>query len=163
MRSHFLVSSKEDLDKYLIADRQKEIQIILADKELSQHMNETTQQECLVFDGDLILNGDGEVVGQKVIINSPKDMEDILSLEIPNSRNYIYIETGDWHIIPIENLIAKFQDSPHELMVKAGSFTEIDLLENILEVGVENLVSSDLDLILAYLDRENFEKLTFLP
>ena len=81
---------------------------------------------------------DGEVIGQVLDIKTPEQMQDILEMEIDSNYSIYLLETGDWHIIPIENLIAKFAKVDVELMATASVPNHINLLSNILELGVNS-------------------------
>lgn len=75
-------------------------------------------------------------VGLLKNIDTPDDMKEIMNLDF-NNLKYFYIKTTDWHIIPLENLIAKFNKGKTELIAQASNIEEIKLLENVLELGVD--------------------------
>ncbi|MHA2503266.1 MAG: 3-dehydroquinate synthase II, partial [Candidatus Kariarchaeaceae archaeon] len=81
----------------------------------------------------------------RVRIDSPEAMQHALTVDIPENATHILIETDDWHIIPLENLIAKYHNTGVELIATARTPEEIELLSNILELGVDSclLLPSD--------------------
>ena len=54
------------------------------------------------------LHKDDELIGEILDIKTPEQMQNMLEMEINPNYSVYLLETGDWHIIPIENLIAKF-------------------------------------------------------
>ena len=76
-------------------------------------------------------------IGRRLVINSPETMQDALNQDIEEELKIILIETSDWHIIPLENLIAKFATRSTQLIASASTPEEITLLANILELGVD--------------------------
>ncbi len=83
---------------------------------------------------------DSGLIGKVVEINSNSDMQEIMGWEPEDSIQILLIKTSDWRIIPIENLIAKFHRLGVKLGAWANSVEEIKLLENILELGVDQVV-----------------------
>ncbi|MHA1713689.1 MAG: 3-dehydroquinate synthase II [Candidatus Ranarchaeia archaeon] len=78
-------------------------------------------------------------------ISSKTDELEALNLVTP----FIIIETSDWHIIPLENLISKFQKRPSKLIAYAKTLEEAELLLTTLEHGVDLVMlalTSKLDL-----------------
>lgn len=94
----------------------------------------STEKLCLKIE-DNRLYDDKKKVGIVLEISSSDDMKNIMDTTYED-LDYILIETGDWHIIPLENLIAKFNSLDIQLMAVAKNPQHIDLLENILEIGV---------------------------
>lgn len=54
--------------------------------------------------------------------------------------NVIIVETSDWKIIPIENLIAELADFPTQLFTRLENMSEAKTMFNILEKGVDGLI-----------------------
>lgn len=79
-------------------------------------------------------------VGIQVKIGTPEDMQSLLDLEVTDDEQMLIIETGSWHIIPLENLIAKYDGSNTKLYAKAGNLEEFKLLQNILEIGLTGCI-----------------------
>lgn len=105
------------------------------------------EKEILYLKENSIVNSQGNHIGKKLIINTPEDMTLVLEAQIIKDE-YLLVETGSWHIIPIENLIAKFEGSNTKLIAFASTVTEFKLLEGILEKGVYGaILPVDLELI----------------
>ena len=83
---------------------------------------------------DILLNE--KIIGRRMLIETPEQMQAILQEDLQELQ-VILIETADWHIIPIENLIAKLAELDTELIATASTPEEVTLLENILELGVD--------------------------
>ncbi len=94
-----------------------------------------TELDLLVIDGDSIFKND-EMVGSYFEIMSAEDMQRLMDTDF-NNLKYIMIKTGDWHVIPLENLIAKLNTINTKLIVSANNPEHISLLRNILELGVD--------------------------
>lgn len=77
-----------------------------------------------------------EKVGKRFHIEKAEDMQEIMDADL-DSLKYILISTGDWHIIPLENLIAKLDGRDLKIMAVATSPKHVELLSNILELGVD--------------------------
>ncbi|MEM2133310.1 MAG: 3-dehydroquinate synthase II [Candidatus Jordarchaeaceae archaeon] len=74
-----------------------------------------------------------------VNIKTKKDEEKVSELSkmgVP----YIIVETEDWKIIPIENLIAELHKSATELYAEARNLEEAKTLFQTLEIGVDGVV-----------------------
>ncbi len=119
---------------------------------LSSHANELPLRVLLHENGRL-LNENFLVVGEKVTIKTPDDMNELMEREFSEELQYILIETENWHIIPLENLIAKFNGTSTQLLAVATSKEEVQLLEGILELGINGCIlnvanENELELIL---------------
>lgn len=66
-------------------------------------------------------------------ISSPDDLDEIV--KISRSKRVI-VETKDWHVIPLENLVAQADN----LMVTVRDRKEAELALNVLEIGVSGIV-----------------------
>ena len=80
-----------------------------------------------------------KVVGKRVIIDSPRILEKLLNSDI-QGEFLLLIETKDWKIIPLENLIAKFRNTGVSILVYVSSLVEIKLVQEILEFGVTGII-----------------------
>ncbi|MDP7197020.1 MAG: 3-dehydroquinate synthase II, partial [SAR202 cluster bacterium] len=54
--------------------------------------------------------------------------------------NVVIVETSDWKIIPIENLIAELADFPTQIFTRLENMSEAKTMFNILEKGVDGLI-----------------------
>ncbi|MCY3414853.1 MAG: 3-dehydroquinate synthase II [Candidatus Heimdallarchaeota archaeon] len=131
-------SIPESLDRLNVAG-------LIVDEHLPSHHPQ------LQISGNEILDGE-KVKGKLFQVKCAEDMQSLMDLEDYQS-DFLYIETGDWHIIPLENVIAKFSTSSTRLMASAHTPQEIELLSTILEIGV--------DICIIHLDRHDLED--FLP
>lgn len=91
-----------------------------------------------VLKNNVILNEEGKEVGKKIEISDPKVMED--SLKEDFLGNILLVETVDWKIIPLENLIAKYDGTEVQIVARANNINDLELLSGILEVGVGGVV-----------------------
>lgn len=87
------------------------------------------------IDGDNLLEDD-VIIGKSYHIETADDMREIMEEDL-DTLKYILISTGDWHIIPLENLIAKLDGKEVKIMAVATSPKHVELLSSILELGVE--------------------------
>jgi 3-dehydroquinate synthase II len=92
--------------------------------------------DALVVKGSLIFL-DNEKVGEIVQIRSNVDLTRATALK--GRVDVVLIEAKDWKVIPLENLIADFQDSTTKLMATASTPEEAKLFLETLEVGVGGL------------------------
>ncbi|MHA2251759.1 MAG: 3-dehydroquinate synthase II, partial [Candidatus Kariarchaeaceae archaeon] len=91
----------------------------------------------LVISNGLILDENRLLVGRVINIDTPEDMQKALDDPIDEVFQYLIIETGDWHIIPLENLIAKYHNQNTIIITSAGTPEELVLAKSILEIGVD--------------------------
>jgi 3-dehydroquinate synthase II len=84
------------------------------------------------------LKGRGKSVALKVVIEGKKDEETaIKAAEL--SADYIIVNTPDWKIIPLENLIAKTRGKT-KLLAEVTSAKEAKLALETLELGADGVV-----------------------
>ncbi|MHA2403596.1 MAG: 3-dehydroquinate synthase II, partial [Candidatus Kariarchaeaceae archaeon] len=99
---------------------------------------ENTQSTILrISETNDVLNQDDKIIGRVLTINTPEDMKASLQNPEDNDNEILIVETGDWHIIPLENLIAKYDTSPVQIITSARTPEEVKLLGAILEKGVD--------------------------
>lgn len=103
--------------------------------------SEGTDVEYQIKEADIIRNG--IKVGKILNIENPQMMSDALGMEINQNLEFYLIRTKDWHIIPLENLIAKFNSSEVNLIAEAKTPEEIQLFHGILEKGISGCVLRD--------------------
>jgi 3-dehydroquinate synthase II len=60
--------------------------------------------------------------------------------DMASSHKVIIVSTRDWKVIPLENLIASFQDLDTRLIAEISTSEEAELFLNTLEVGVDGLL-----------------------
>ncbi|MCE7736508.1 MAG: 3-dehydroquinate synthase II [Candidatus Heimdallarchaeota archaeon] len=87
-----------------------------------------------------ILDKNDNQIGMKLDILTPEAMEQSL-VENPTG-NLLLVETADWKIIPLENLIARYDGSDIIIIGRANSPQDIPIMRGILEVGVGGILIS---------------------
>lgn len=90
-----------------------------------------------VRDGDRIL-AEGEEVGRWVEIAAGEDQEAVR--ELAGSVDLVAVETTDWTVIPLENLISWFDGTGTELLAVVDDAEAARLALGALELGVDGLV-----------------------
>ncbi|MDR0778013.1 MAG: 3-dehydroquinate synthase II [Methanomassiliicoccaceae archaeon] len=90
---------------------------------------------------DLIVNKDGilsgNVSGKMVNISSPGDQNK--AMDLCGKVDVMVVTTGDWSVIPFENLIARSAGKT-KIMACVSSSDDAKLCENILEKGTDGIV-----------------------
>ena len=89
----------------------------------------------IVLDAGNILI-EGRRAGRHLTINSPDDMPGDDELE----GEFLIVETGDWKVIPLENLIAQCSARKVKLIASVKSTSEARLFVQTLEKGVDGLL-----------------------
>jgi 3-dehydroquinate synthase II len=92
---------------------------------------------------NLILKKDNEIIVdnkkcQQINIESKEDEKLAESLAV--KVDYVIVSTTDWKVIPLENLIAAFQDVECKLLVEVLDTEDAKLFFETLEVGVDGVV-----------------------
>jgi len=115
--------------------------------------------------GDLSIEGekiikDGLLIGRYVEVSSPEEMEVAMNLELEETVKYLLFDTGEWRIIPLENVIAQYQSIGVEILATASSLEDVELLREVFEVGVDGLVITPafLQSNLEYFRNREYEK-----
>ena len=72
-------------------------------------------------------------------IEKKKDEEKVINASKLGAES-VLIETKDWRIIPLENLIAKLHQEETRLLVWIKNIDEVETMFNILELGVDGIV-----------------------
>lgn len=75
----------------------------------------------------------------RIRVESPEDVEKVLAAAKAGAKAII-VETGDWKIIPLENLIADLQPLGARLLAVALNPGEVETLLGVLELGVDGVV-----------------------
>ena len=90
---------------------------------------------------DAIYTHDNEFTDHSYIsvsIDGPGSMEDVMSLA--GKKKAVIVETTDWTMIPLENLIAAFDGSGTELYVSAKNSDDAKLYLTTMEKGVDGII-----------------------
>lgn len=106
-------------------------------KEGDQELEKLGRFDAIVFrEGEFLL--DGGSIGRYLEIHSSEDLEG--ALELRGEVEYVVISAKDWKVIPLENLIAEFQDSETKLLACTSDPEEAELFLETLEVGTDGIV-----------------------
>ncbi len=90
---------------------------------------------------DVIYFENGQPVSDDVMfssIDTPEAQDKVLSMV--GKKKTIIVETGDWTIIPLENMIAKFRSAGTTVMAVASKKEEAELYLTTMEKGVDGVV-----------------------
>lgn len=117
-------------------------------EDLKDYLNIYLERE----DGSIEVFGEKASKAVKVKIEDAEDIGKILKAVSLGAEN-IFIDTSSWKIIPLENLVAQFQNTGVKLYAYASSLDEVETLLGVLEKGVDGVVVDvdtveDLDMIL---------------
>lgn len=77
-------------------------------------------------------------------VESNNDLSDILSAAEAGA-NFIIVDTKDWRIIPLENVIATLHKTNTDIYAPASSIEDIKMLFSVLELGVDGVIFSTRD------------------
>ncbi len=94
---------------------------------------------------ELHVNNDGELDGgyEIVALRTPEDQDRAMAMA--GKRNGVILDSSDWTVIPLENLIAKFRNSGTKVLACAGDTEQAKLYMQTLEKGVDGIVVSTND------------------
>jgi 3-dehydroquinate synthase II len=97
---------------------------------------------------DLMFNdcGDlsGAMSGKIVSMKKPEEQEAVLNLA--GKTDVVVLDTSDWTVIPLENMIAKF-DSKTKVFACADTTEQAELFLTTLEKGVDGIVIENVDTV----------------
>lgn len=83
------------------------------------------------------LFADGKQVGVVLTIHGHKDAEK--ASRFKGKQEFVLVESHDWKVIPLENLIAEFQGSDTKVIASCSTVEEAKLFAKTLEAGVDGL------------------------
>lgn len=81
--------------------------------------------------------------GEFITIENKQDEE--RAADLAGKMDYVVVSASNWKVIPVENLIAKFQKSGSKLLVEVSSQEEARLFFETLEVGADGVVLATQD------------------
>lgn len=138
---------KERLEKFL--SRVKNVNILNADPKHISAKNFKTIFEsqdadmiiCKTFDQMRSAKQTGKPFGyfKKVLGNT--DMVEIEKASQAGA-SFVIVDTSDWRIIPLENIIAKLHKSGTKVYTMVSSAKEIATMFSVLEIGVDGVILS---------------------
>ena len=93
----------------------------------------------------LYYNDNGKVSGgvELVELRCPEDQD--RAMDMAGKVNAVILDSSDWTVIPLENLIAKFRDSGTKVLACADDIEQAKLYMQTLEKGVDGVVINTLD------------------
>ena len=83
--------------------------------------------------------GSGKSTGIYKEVKSDDDIEDIL-LASQMGADFVIVDSVDWKIIPLENIIAKIHKSKTKIYTTAKNSEEVRTMFGILELGVDGVI-----------------------
>lgn len=86
---------------------------------------------------------DGEEIGRLATLREGADERAVLALR--GATKHVVVRTGDWKVIPLENLIAALQGSGTRLLAEVHDAAEARLFFETLEVGVDGVLLAPRD------------------
>lgn len=92
---------------------------------------------------DVIYTENGQPVDPEIAyatVTNPEEQESVLALA--GKKRVIIVETGDWRIIPLENMIAKFRGSGTEIHAIAHTPEDAETYLKTMENGTDGIVIS---------------------
>ena len=107
------------------------------------------------------LKDKGKMVGFRIDIKSKED-EDRIALASSKGADFVVVEARDWKIIPLENIIARLHNSNTKVYARADSIDEIRTMFNVLQLGVDGVITrmkdpSSIKEALAYMHALRFD------
>ncbi|MCG7844347.1 MAG: 3-dehydroquinate synthase II [Methanomassiliicoccales archaeon] len=83
------------------------------------------------------LFADNKQIGVVLTIHDHKDAE--RASRFKGKHEFVLVESHDWKVIPLENLIAEFQGTSTKVIASCSSLEEAELFAATLETGVDGL------------------------
>ncbi|MFV2014635.1 MAG: 3-dehydroquinate synthase II [Candidatus Heimdallarchaeota archaeon] len=136
----FISASSLETTEIREEDIKNVIDSIIVDTDNFSKSAEFPSLNKYILRGGKILDKNNTQIGMKLEITDPEAME--RSLIDDPIGNLILVETADWKIIPLENLIARYDGSEIVIIGQANSVEDIALLSGILEIGVGAILIS---------------------
>lgn len=93
----------------------------------------------------IVAEGDRFILDKKEIAKSIRitgKLDEKKAVEIANRAETVVIETSDWRVIPLENLIVQFAKTKSQLFVRAESVEDAKLFMETMEKGADGIVFS---------------------
>ncbi|MDO5843547.1 MAG: 3-dehydroquinate synthase II [Methanocorpusculum sp.] len=106
--------------------------IIRAEDEALKHLGRYT---ALVKKGDELFSGETKE-GVLLKLSGSADMDKAYAVKLP----LLIVEPSDWKIIPLENLISRFQNTETKIYACVKTLTEAELALKTMEVGCSGVV-----------------------
>lgn len=149
----------EEFSKFALKVKDKIDMVYLNPSEMFGGLNETDSKIRIIFNSEdadyYILDNYNKI--EKVIpkyrntnikigifkkVTSNRDIFELQSYVNKGGISFVIIDLDDWRIIPLENVIAAFQDTKTEIFAVAKSIEEVETLFTVLELGVDGVIIS---------------------
>jgi 3-dehydroquinate synthase II len=108
--------------------------IVLREEDAS--LEKVARYYPLIRRGDELF-AEGKQVGVVLTIHDHKDAEK--ASRFKGKHDFVLVESHDWKVIPLENLIAEFQGSTTKVIASCSTVDEAKLFAATLESGVDGL------------------------
>src|SRR6476646_11032101 len=105
--------------------------------------------------------GSGKSIGIYKEVKSDGDIEDIL-LASQKGADFVIVDSVDWKIIPLENIIARIHKSETKIYTTAKNSEEVRTMFGVLELGVDGVIL-DTDSEQEVSDSKNYMENRALP
>ncbi len=92
--------------------------------------------EPIIFDDDGFVIGDRK--GVRIAIKDKGD--EIKAAQLAGKVDLVVVRVENWKVIPLENLISVFQGKGSQLLAEVSEISDVKLLFEALEVGVDGIV-----------------------
>jgi 3-dehydroquinate synthase II len=127
----------------------KDVKIINADPKMLTGKNFQTLYEsndadlviCRTFDDITNSKASGKTFGYYKKVQGNADVNEI-ELASQAGAAFVIVDTDDWKIIPLENIIAKLHRSRTKIYTTASSSNEVKTMFSVLERGVDGVILS---------------------
>ena len=141
-------AGKPVLSEFISKLKERGITVMNADPKLAGKSFRTMYESedadmiiCRTFDELKLYGSSGKSVGyfKKVLSNS--DVDEIVRASQAGAE-FVIIESFDWKIIPLENIIAKLHKSDTKVFTTAKNASEVATMFGVLELGVDGVILS---------------------
>jgi 3-dehydroquinate synthase II len=106
---------------------------------IDKQSNRYGKFHMIIAEGDRFILDKKEIA--KVVVIRGK-LDEKKAVEIANRADTVVIETSDWRVIPLENLIVQFAKTESRLFVRAESVEDAKLFLETMEKGADGVVFS---------------------
>ena len=90
-------------------------------------------------DADMVVGGRSRKAGARFKVRSNADIDSLVKAA-ERGVPFAIIESGDWKIIPLENIVARARKSGTRIYAYASSPAEVRKMFSVLEVGVDGVI-----------------------
>ena len=140
-------ASKAALAGFMSKLKEKGVTIVNADPKATRGFRTIYESEdadmvvCKTFDQLKSLRSSGKSLGYFKKVLSNADVDEIEKASQAGAE-FVIVDTSDWKIIPLENIIAKLHKSKTKVFTTAKSSREVATMFAVLELGVDGVILS---------------------